>query len=47
MSPFGQAISRLQNQSIWKISKKNVPQKNGRSFGKPFFRANGRNLAPY
>ena len=37
MSPSGQAISPLQNQSIWKISKKAVPQKNGRSFGKLFF----------
>ena len=50
MSPFGQAMSPLQNHIfgiIWNISKNAVPQKKCRSFGKPIFRSKGRNLAPF
>jgi hypothetical protein len=50
MSPLGRAMLPLQNQifgKFWKISKNAVPQKKGRSFGKPIFRAKGINLAPF
>jgi len=50
MSPFGQAMSPLQNHIfgiIWNISKNAVPQKKCLSFGKPIFRSKGRNLAPF